>query len=215
MALSHLGVGTEIQSDTEDSTEANACRRFFEQCRDELLSEFPWPFATKTAELALVANDPTVEWAFSYRYPEDCLKVQRIIGYERNESRNSRVPYLIQSDGDGGMLLYTDWQDTENGTFLVYTMRADDTSRWPTPFVQAMGFLLASYVGARVTSGDPMKLADRSAQFAAMARNVSQAAAVNEGQPEVLPESEFIQARGITYPSLNAAGTFMNQFGQG
>lgn len=212
MALSHVGVGAEVQSTTEDTTEAAACRRFFDQCRDELLAEFPWPFATVTTQVALVESDPTSEWAYAYRYPSDCLCIQRILGGSRNEVRSTRVPYRVQSDGDGGLLIFTDYADTINGTYLAYTMRVEDPSQWPVSFVRAMAYLLASYIGARVSSGDPMKLADRSAQFAELARSISQRSAANEEQPDELPESEFITARdGPTYPPANA-GTFISQF---
>lgn len=213
-ALSHLGIATQVQSTTEDSNEANACRQFFADCRDELLADFTWPFATKTAALALVEEDPTVEWKFSYQYPEDCLKFQNIIGLNRNPTRDQRVPYLVQSNGDGGLLLFTDYQDLVNGTLGVYTMRVTDTSQWPALFVKAMGYLLASYIGARVTSGDPMKLADRSEKLGQMAKQIAQGQGVNEDQMEPLPESEFILARGIGDGVVQPANTFLNQFGQ-
>ena len=212
MALSAVGVGAEVQSETEDTTEANACRRFFTQCRDELLAEFTWPFATKTAELALVETDPTTEWSYSYRYPEDCLKVQRILGPSRNPSRDTRVPYLIRADGDGGLLLYTDWQDLENGTFLEYTYRNEDTSQWTLHFVKAMAYQLPTYIGSRESDGDPMKLADRSDTLAARSRAIAQSAAANEEQPEELPESEFIRARGGDETGLGTGNTFLGQF---
>ena len=213
-ALSHLGNGTEVQSETEDTTEANACRRFFGQARDELLSEYPWPFATKTAALALVANNPTTEWAYSYRYPVDCFKAQYIIGSVRNPQRDQRVPYLVQGDGVGGLLIFTDYQDTTNGTNLVYTQALTDPTQWPPGFVKALSFQLASYVGARVTSGDPMKLADRSEKMAQMAQAIAQANCVNEDQVEALPESEFITARGTDIGVQQPSNTFLTQFGQ-
>jgi hypothetical protein len=212
MALSHVGVGAEVQSTTEDSTEANACRRFFDQCRDELLTDFPWPFATKTARLALVANNPTIEWEHSYQYPQDCLSLQRILGGIRNETRAERIPFRIQSDGNGGMLIFTDFQDTVNGTYAAYTMRVDDPTYWPANFVQAMGFLLASYIGARITSGDPMKLADRAVQLESRAHEIAQRAAANEEQPEELPESEFISARDNTNGTLTRQPSFLSTF---
>lgn len=215
LALSHLGIGTEVQSETEDTTEANACRRFFEQARDEMLSDYPWPFATITVELAEVAADPTSEWAFSYRYPTDCLKFQRIIGPVRNESRNSRISYLIQGDGTGGMLLFTDYQNSADGTFGVYTQRQDDPTYWPPGFVKALAYQLASYIGARVTSGDPMKLANRAELLQDKARAVAMANSVNEEQMEVLPESEFILAREDGGDSVTApTNTFLTQNGQ-
>lgn len=78
MALSHLAISREIAAlDTERSQEAQACRRFYETVRKTVLRDYPWPFATKFATLALVEDDPNSEWDFSYRYPSDCLNARR------------------------------------------------------------------------------------------------------------------------------------------
>lgn len=194
LALSHVGVGTEVQSLTENTTEANVCRRFYEQTVNEMLRDFPWPFARRTALLAKVADDPTYEWAFAYRYPADCLKIRRILGVLRNENRADRVPYVIASDTTG-LLIYSDWADATNGTYVEYTAALTDLALFPPDFVRAMSYLLASYIGARVTSGDPFKLADRAFKLYLTMRDVAQANSLNEEQVEVLPESSFIEAR--------------------
>lgn len=194
LALSHCGIGVEVQATTENTTAANACRRFFEQARDELLTDFPWPFARKVDTLALVEDDPTTEWAFSYRYPSDCLRVRRILGTVRNESRTDRVPYEIARD-DSGLLIYTDWEDETNGAQLEYTVRVSDPTYWPAPFVRALAYLLASYIIMRVSSGDPASLRKTSISLAQMAKDWAQADSLNEQQDEMLPESEFITDR--------------------
>jgi len=58
MALSHLGIGKELANmETDTGENASACRRFYENCRDNMLSDFPWPFATVTTDLGLVEED--------------------------------------------------------------------------------------------------------------------------------------------------------------
>ena len=55
MAISHLGVGKEIENfDTENSEEANACRRFYRVALEASLRDFSWPFATQNITLALI-----------------------------------------------------------------------------------------------------------------------------------------------------------------
>jgi hypothetical protein len=67
-SLRHLGQGKTIADlDTEFSAEAKACRAFFNEARDMTLSAYHWSFASKYATLGLVAEDPTTEWAYSYR----------------------------------------------------------------------------------------------------------------------------------------------------
>ena len=191
MALSHLGVGTEIADlETESGEEAAACRRFYVVARDAVLRDFPWPFATKMATLALIETDPNDEWAYSYRYPTDSLSVRRIISGVRNDTRQSRVPYKIGQDSSG-LLIYTDTEDAE----MEYTVRMTDPSRYPPDFTTALSFLLASYIAPRLTAGDPFKMGNRAVEFYNVSIEKAQALAENEEQPEEAPDSEFIRGR--------------------
>lgn len=189
-ALSHLGVGKEIASLTENSEEASACNRFFEQVREEMLREFPWSFATKFMTMELVDENPTNEWGYSYRYPSDCVKFIRVLSGLRNDNRQSRVSYKIGADGSG-KLIYCDINDAE----CEYTFLADDPQFWPADFSNAFAFKLAFYIAPRVTGGDPFKLGQRA--FEAYKMMLAQAASTNfnEQQVEEDPESEFIRAR--------------------
>lgn len=45
IALSRIGNSRSINSMTEASKEANQCSLHYEQCRDAVLSDFPWNFA--------------------------------------------------------------------------------------------------------------------------------------------------------------------------
>ena len=195
LALSHVASGDEVQDIAENSAGANACRRFYDQARQEVLSDFPWPFATTTIALSVVANNPTTEWAFSYRYPSNCLTLQRLLGAVRNESRATRVPYRIQRDSQGPVL-FTDWPNAQ----AQFTVDVTDTTQFSATFAQALAFLLASYIAPRVTGGDPYNLGTRALKLYQWAMMRAQNNAANEEQPEAPPESEFILARegGLT-----------------
>lgn len=193
-ALGHVGVGQEVQSTTEGSVVSIACQRYYDPARQELLRAYPWPFATATASLALVASNPTIEWGFAYALPSDCLLVRRILGWTRAETRKDRVPFRLVGSATG-KVLYSDWQDTTNGTWVEYVQDVTDTTRFDPDFVLSLSYLLASYIGSRVTSGDPFKLADRAATFRERAMSIASAAAQNEEQPDQAPESEFITSR--------------------
>lgn len=128
MSLRHLGVGKMIGSFTDASEEARACSFFYDQAKDEVLRDFQWPFATVTVSLALVQQQPTYEWGYSYRLPSDCLAARRILNANitnapfpntfstvgpyptplaRILTAQTRIPYRIMADADGG-LIYTD-----------------------------------------------------------------------------------------------------------
>jgi len=194
LALSHLavaGVTFEIQDlDTEKSKEAQACRRFYAQARDEVLRAFPWPFATVIDNLALVATAPNVEWAYSYRYPSDCLMFRRILSGFRTDALDSRIPYRLGRDASGE-LVFTD-MDSAQGE---WTTQVTNVGAFAPDFVQALAFLLASYIGPRVAGGDQYKLADRAYQLYQRSLGVARANAFNEEQADPPPDSEMIRAR--------------------
>lgn len=193
LALSHLAVSSTIVSLTEKSKEAMACAAFYEQVINEVLRDFPWPFATVIDALALVEEQPTVEWAFSYTYPAGCGRFQRILlgtSAGRNPARDQSVPYRLVH-GASGMLIYTD-QETAYGEWITKEM---DPTRYPPDLVQAAALLLATYIAPRVTNGDTARLGDRAAKLYAWRQHAAQVNAANEESLEMSPDSEFIRSR--------------------
>lgn len=191
MAISHLGSGKEIATlATENSEEARACRRYYEIALKETLSAIPWSFAVRIMDLSLVEEDPNSEWAFSYRYPSDALKLTKILSGIRNDTRQSRVPYRVISD-DSGSLILTDEEDAQ----IEYVKFEDNVDRYPADFVMAFSFKLAFYVAPRVTNGDPFKMGARAGQMYDMEIKKAIARMINEQQAEELPQSEFIRTR--------------------
>ena len=191
MALSHLGVGHEIANvETEQSEEAAAIRTFYDTARDFMQSDFPWPFLTRAGSLALVEENPTDEWDYSYRYPSDALKIHRIFSSLRNDNRQSRVPHKIYSDSNGKLI----YVDTENA-IMEYSIKVTEEDRWPADFTLAFSYLLASYAGPRLTKGDPYKMRNEALGFYMRYLQLAEQRTLNEEQAEVLPESEFVRAR--------------------
>lgn len=196
MALSHLGVGKDVgNSDTENTPEARTFRRFYETARDAVLRDFPWPFATVTAPLALVTDDTdpsdiTAQWEFRYRYPSDCLNAKRIVSNLRNDNRQSRIPFKIEGDGAGALIL-SNWPNA----VLEYTSRVTTTSLFAADFTLALTYRLACYMATRVTGGDPFKLAPRCLQAYQMELSSARGNAANEEASDIAPEAEVIRAR--------------------
>lgn len=192
LALSHDGVSKEIANvETENSANAAACRRFFEPARDETFRDFNWPFAKKFVTLGLVESDPNTDWAYSYRYPSDCMRIRKILSGIRNDSRQSRVVYERASDDSGG-LIFTD----EANAVLKYTKKVTDVGLFTPDYIMMFSLLLASYIAPRVTAGDPFKLGERAFKLYAFSKTKAEATAFNEEQDDELVESEFIRVRG-------------------
>lgn len=191
MAISHLGTGKEIANiETENSPEANACRRFYQTALDETLRDGTWPFATKYADLNLIEENPTDEWAYSYRYPVDCKHARRIVSGNRNESRQDRIEYKIVNTSTGSAI-YTDKQNA----VLEYTVKIDNPALFPDDFKMALSFRLAHYIAPRITKGDPFGMGKRAMDMYLFEINRAKATAFNEEQAAELPESEFVRFR--------------------
>jgi len=194
LALRHLGISKEIANlETEQSNEATAMRRFYDEARDNVLNAFKWPFATRCQALALIEEDPTTEWAFSYRYPVNCVRFLRILSGIRNDSRQTRTPYRIVNDTTGqGLLIYTDMEDAV-GEFVY---REDNPAQYPADFTMSLSYLLAHYASPSLTKGDQFSLGRRALQLFEIEVSKAEARAANEEQAEEDPESEFIRERG-------------------
>lgn len=76
LALGRIGVDKTIASLTEQSKEARNCARFYEHCRDLVLSDGTWPFAVKTGALALLSDTGKLGgWGYQYQKPSDALRI--------------------------------------------------------------------------------------------------------------------------------------------
>ena len=192
LALSHLGIGTEISDIvTEQSPEAKVCRRFYDVILGMTLRDRNWTFATVFTDLALIEEDPNTEWGFSYRQPSGCVKVRRILSGIRNDTRDSRIPYKIGNDGTG-ILIFCDMEDA----ILEYTELVTNPELFPPDFVLAHSYNLAAHIAPRITAGDPFKNRPLMLSLYASTLEMASKNSFNEERNDLPPESEFIRARG-------------------
>lgn len=192
LALGHLGVSKKLGIfDTDKSTEADVCRLWYPTALDEVLRDFSHPFLTKIDDLGLVEEDPNDEWAYSYRYPSNCMMFRRILSGTRNDTRQSKVSYRIAQDAIG-KLIFTDQSEAEG----EWSVHDTDMSRWPVDLQRALAFLMAFYMAPSLTNGDPFKLGDRALNAYMIMNAKAEQNALNEQQDEEPPESEAIRARG-------------------
>lgn len=191
LALTHLGVGKEIASLDENSQEASACNRVYNDALDEILSDYHWNFANKFRTVELIEEEPNDEWEYSYLYPNDCIKLRRVLSGVRNDYRGSRVPFKVASSDDSSTLIYTDMENA----VIEYTYRHTDPQFYPPKFTMAFSYLIASYIAARVTGGDPFKLKAQMYQLYQQKASEAMEYNANQNQPDLEPDSEFTRAR--------------------
>lgn len=199
LALTHLGIGKEIANlDSENSQEANACRRVFDVARQTTLRAMDWPFARKQVFLGLVTDFTALtqttglsyEWNYSYQVPSDSVKFLKILSLTRNDTRQSRVPYSLRN-GTQYEEVYTDMQNAQGR----YTLDVTDSSRFPADFVLGLSYKIAFLIAPRLTKGDPYKLKKQAEDEFFYTISRAKASALNEEQEEEDPDSEFIRER--------------------
>lgn len=191
MALSHLAVGKDVSNlETEQSEEARVGRRLYDTALRATLAAFNWPFATRIVALALIEEEPNSEWAFSYRYPSDCLNIRRVLSGIRNDNRQTRAPYKMAGD-DTGTIIFTDEEDAQ----IEYTKYIDNPLIYPADFTLALSYYLAAMAAPSLTGGDQFKLGEKALRMYVVELKRAEARAGNEDQVEEEPDSEFVRIR--------------------
>jgi hypothetical protein len=119
VALSRLGISIQVVDLATDATaEAATMRLEYADAVQATLRDFPWPFATRYAQLAVVATTPNSDWAFSYRQPTDCLFERRLV-VNRTGSVDPEPPAFQLATDDTGGLIFTNLANA----VLEYTAR--------------------------------------------------------------------------------------------
>ena len=188
MALTRIGQNQFIDSIDEQSKAAELCALHYEQCRDQVLQDFPWPFAEARVSLADIGSPPQ-NWAYRYRYPTDCLQIRHITTPGMRQPRvEQRVQFKV-INATGGRAIVTDQAEAE----LVYTLKAEDTTYFSPLFTSALAWRLSAELA--------MGLQARPENYSAAIQNYlitidqARALAFEESEEGPFPESEFIQAR--------------------
>lgn len=189
-ALSNIGNSRSINSLNEASKEAGECSLHFDACRDSVLADFDWNFATKRVALADTGAPPP-DWKFAYQYPTDCVRITEImVPGVRNPTAAQRISYEVGADANGtGKLIYTDQEDA----WLKYVGRVTDVNMYDAIFSEALAWRLAAAINMALTGN-----ADLGNNALNMYGRVILSAgshSLNESQEPVMPESEFTSAR--------------------
>lgn len=211
MALSYARAGR-IESFTENSTPALQCQLFYETCRDQVLEDCAWGFATKIVPLQLLDSDvySVFNWAYVYQYPSDCLKIQRVIlpyeavtqqssldtvrvyGFDNNPQPdlNSPVKYEI-FDIDGTTVVAANQSDLR----VEYTRSIEEVNKFSASFRLALSRLICAHIAVAVAGEEKgSKIARESLS---MYRSLINNAIANEMNQRHEPpqESDLVTAR--------------------
>jgi hypothetical protein len=200
MALAHVGASSLVESiDPPDgSVNADHCARFYSHARTVLLEPGNWAFSLTRVELAQVTNDST-QWTYAYAKPSGCLRALRVIHPYANITVFNQDDIEAQSDDRSsaafdleGEVLFTN----ETDAVLVYVQDITDTTKWPASFVDAVGYMLASYIAGPIVKGvEGIKLGQALREQAMRIADVSATASANASHAEGVLESSIQSAR--------------------
>lgn len=190
MALGHIGEKG-INDVDEQSTQARACRLFYDNVRDGLLQSYPWRFAGETRALAAVTGADTGRWCYAYDRPNDCLKVRWIrpsidadIGAAQTPQEEWGNLYEIE-----GARIFSDLSPV----FLRYTKRVIDPTLYPALFTEALAWALAVRLAMPLIR-DAKVRAD-AYQVATLMRGQAEMADANEVRETSDHASDLVEAR--------------------
>lgn len=189
-ALSNIGNNRSINSLVEASKEADQCSLHYESCRDAVLSDAEWNFATKRVALA-DTNNPPSDWAYAYQYPTDCMRIIEIpVPGTRNPPAAMRIEFVTGANDDGtGKLIYTD----QPQAWLKYVARITDVNMFDAIFQEALAWRLAAAINMVLTGS--ADLGNNALKMYQMTILSAGSHSMNESQEPQMPVDEFTRAR--------------------
>ena len=143
MALARIGVEA-IETLTEASEPARACRQFYDHARRIVLRRFPWVFATRRAKLALLPVKPE-NFFYAYRYPAQCACLRKLYN-ENYDNIPAYTMYQVLSDREG-LVIYTN----EENVSAEYTADVQDCNLFDEHFADVLGWRLAAEIAFKLT----------------------------------------------------------------
>ena len=183
LALARLGDEATVASidPPEGSAQAEQCARFYSIARDTLLEMHDWRFSVKRVMLALSAASDTWEWAYAYAVPANYLRLLKVLP-QTGSAQDDTESFDQMVDADDGQVILTNCEEAS----LIYTTRVTDTTRFSPLFVDALGWLLASYLAGPIIKGDAGK-AESKACLAHFGMTLAQAKISDANQRKIEP----------------------------
>lgn len=189
LALGHLG-NTRLIADleSEQSTQAKACRTHYDLALEVTLKAHRWPFAQRIASLAQLADFESDVWRYAYRLPTDYLKAHVI---NRSDGYPAGDRFEIGGDASGGVL-YTHAAEA----VLDYTARVTQPGLYPADFVEALSYQLAIRIAQPLAAEESLRQVAKNGYRDAITEAMTTAG--NEGAGQAPAEDPFLAARGLT-----------------
>lgn len=150
LALHHLGVQT-IANISDSVPAAEACNDMWVPCRDDVLADYNWPFASVEEALATVV-DTLLAWDYVYQYPSNAAAVWVVYNEDTVDKKFEQEFETKYIGSSNKRVIGSDLDEA----YVEYTRKVADTTIWSPKFVMAFSFKLAAAVCVQLT-GDEKK----------------------------------------------------------
>jgi hypothetical protein len=208
LALSNIRGGS-ISSLDQSSLQAQTCNLKYPFIRDMMLSETAWGF-NRAIETLAVSSTEIFNWAYAYHYPNDCLKINRLIGAQEELANSdadvisrlidsqilpisnlrNKIPHEI-FNFDNEKLIGVNESDLR----IDYTIKATNPELFSVTFVMAMSHLLASELAIPIVGAkEGRELRSDSLSIYQSYLSSAMTKDLNEDYEDV-PESEYVTVR--------------------
>lgn len=144
--VSHIGT-KRINSLDEAGPLASMVKEIYDGVRQEILSVWPWSFATERRRLARISINDRPEWAFRYAVPSGMLRLNWVNDAETGKrAMSDRAIDDTARDVVAGSI-YSDTPDA----LAEYVFDNNEPSSYSPKFIQAFGALLAARMAVSIT----------------------------------------------------------------
>lgn len=183
MALAALGHKAFVQLPNEDSVEARYCNLFYDQMRKATLRAHPWNFA-RGRKLLTKLGDGSDRWTYKYALPNGCLKARFIVPAIPQVKENFEIAL---DDDNATRVIYAN----KDEAVMVFTRNVVDPNIFDSLFVEALHLNLAQKLAPVIA---PNKSQEMLTKFVNAMRQ-AQAGDASEGEPELVEETDWLEAR--------------------
>ncbi len=142
-ALSYIG-DRRIESFSDNSKEARLCSLFFTQSVNEVLQMVDWKESVKRQRLTMNTEPPLHGWEYSYRLPEDCIRLLTV-----NEDFLS-LSKDFEIEGDNIL-------SNDSEIYLRYISEITDFSNASPLFIKSVSYNLACNIALSLTGSLQIK----------------------------------------------------------
>jgi len=191
MAFGHIEITKFVDDvDTSKSVDAKVFNLFYPNAVKEMFEQYRPDFVQKYDNLALVETAPNDDWAFSFRYPGDCLFFKRVVsgGGRPGVGEFDSIPYSIGHDNTG-KLVYTDFSNVVTGQYIQDFTAVNDM---PAGVIKGLSYEMAALIAPGLAKKAPFN----SLGLAEKYMKIGMATQKKEKGQGAWPESSAIRARG-------------------